>query len=183
MEIAFGIAVVLILVIGLVNRRKQKRAWVQEERYDESGNWIDKRSGERGTYGSLDAEREQERASLSRQGKIAELADLIRAFAAANAIASHEGSDTQKREFNTATRRHAAEMIEMIESLLAGKEPASPVTTGQDGALASALKKQALDFSYARFPALLDLDLEQIRKYDALTGAWAAKVCSELQQG
>ncbi len=77
MEILFGLVVLALIIMGLRHRKKQDRKWLKEERYDESGAWIDKRAGERGTYGSRDREMEQERHLIRRSGNIEGLIHTI----------------------------------------------------------------------------------------------------------
>ena len=80
MELLFGLAVIALLILGWRSRKKQEKDWLKDERHDESGAWMDKRAGERGTYGSLDAEMEQSRQSVSKQNRINELARLVRTY-------------------------------------------------------------------------------------------------------
>lgn len=166
MGIAFGLFIVAIIILGLIARRRQNKAWVQEERYDESGAWVDKRSGERGTYGSLDAEMELERSQMTRQGQVNDLARLIRDHAFEHFPGFHEMSDAQIKSYSAFTKQQAAQLIDAIGQFTGSRisDPAkqSPVETPYS----QALKKKILDFSYRHFPALLDLEIETIKQFD-----------------
>ena len=117
MGIAFGLFVLVILIVALLNRRKQNKAWVQEERHDESGAWVDKRAGERGTYGSLDAEMEQERRKLKRQGQVTELSRLIRDYAFEHYPGFHSLSDAQIKAYSTFVKNQVAQWLAVVEQL------------------------------------------------------------------
>src|SRR5438128_2425710 len=82
MAALIGVLILILLIMGLVSRKRRIKTWVKEERYEESGNWLDKRPGERGTWGSLDQEMARERGQMVRQGRVVELAGLIRQYAA-----------------------------------------------------------------------------------------------------
>ena len=105
MGIAFGIIVLILIILAVWNRRKADKAWVKEERYEDSGAWIDKRAGERGTYGSLDEEMERERLYVSRQNRINELARIIRDFAFEHVDGFHLRSDAEIKTYAAFARR------------------------------------------------------------------------------
>ena len=168
MGMLFGLLVLILVVAGLLYRRKQNKAWVSEERNDESGDWLDKRAGERGTYGSLDAEREKTSRQRAHQGRVMELARLWRDYAFDQYSGFSDLSDAQLKSFTTFARTTAEQFLQSVEALLQGKvadnvEPVAPDEHIQ------ALKKIALDFAYTHFPKLLDLDVDQLRQFDLLT--------------
>jgi len=165
MEILFGVIVLALLIFGLRARKKQDAAWLQEERHDESGAWMDKRSGERGTFGSLDDEMETERQKLSRQGKIAELTRLVRAYFFEQHPDFHSLRDAQIKEHIAFSKAKIATFGDTVESALNGSLPDFPEIATQD-AHHVALKKIILDFSFGNFPNLLDLEIDVIRKFD-----------------
>jgi hypothetical protein len=165
MEILFGLLILVLLAVALLNRRREKKTWLREERYDESGSWIDKRAGERGTYGSLDAEREAERHTLTRQGRINDLALDIRNFAFEHIPGFHERSTADIKAFTTEARDRANQLFSAIEALKTGQIPETP-DTAPDDPRTQALKKCILHFSYEHYPWLLDQDLEAIQQFD-----------------
>ena len=178
--ILFGTLILALLIVGLVRRKKSDRAWVQEERYEESGNWIDKRPGERGSRGSLDAEMANDRQQLVRQGRAVELAELLRLYAAENDSGFASLSEEQVKKFRTYTRHQAGQMIAAIELIQNGQAPAVAPAAGE--ARQDALKKQILDFAYRHYPALLELDIETLRAFDVVVGAWAEEVLGEMRR-
>ncbi|MBK9338427.1 MAG: hypothetical protein IPM98_18575 [Lewinellaceae bacterium] len=123
MEILFGLLILVLITVALLNRRREKKTWLREERYDERGDWVDKRAGERGTYGSLDAEREAERFTLTRQGRINDLALDIRNFAFEHVPGFHERSTAEIKAFTADARDHAAQLLATIEALKTGQIP------------------------------------------------------------
>jgi len=165
MEILFGLIILVLITVALLNRRREKKTWLREERYDESGNWIDKRAGERGTYGSLDAEREAERHTLTRQGRINDLALDIRNFAFEHIPGFHERSNADIKAFTTEARNRANQLFSVIEALKTGQLPETKDAT-LDDPRTQALKKYILHFSYEHYPWLLDQDLEAIQQLD-----------------
>ncbi len=168
--ILFGIIILVLLAAGISRRKRSAKAWVKEERYEESGNWIDKRPGERGSWGSLDAEMTRDRQHLVRQGRVVELAELLRKYALAHKPGFGELSEDQVRAFRTYTRTQAAQMIDNIEQIKNGQIPvSSPVEKAQN----AVLKKQILDFAYRQYPALLDLDIDTLRAFDSVVSGWA----------
>lgn len=183
MQILFGVFILVILVVALYNRRKEKKQWLAEERRDENGGWIDKRAGERGTFGSLDEEMEQARKSVAREGRNGELTQLMREFAFNEYPGFHDLSDEQIKTWNTLARRTAYEAVSRMEELCSGKSNI-PVPDGAPSgdAHVAGLKKQMLDFAYLHYPALLDLDLDQIRLFDRLCEKWAAGLIEKIRE-
>jgi hypothetical protein len=180
MAVLIGVLILVLLIMGLASRKRRTKAWVKEERYEESGNWLDKRPGERGTWGSLDQEMAQERGQLVRRGRAVELAALIRQYAAVHDPGFADLPEDQNRKFRSYTRDQATQMIVTIEQISQGKVPtAAPVT---EAAQSGALKKQILDFAYQHYPALLDLDIDTIRQFDLLAGSWSETVIGALEK-
>lgn len=182
MQLLFGLFILVVLVIGLFNRRKAKKQWLKEERFDESGAWIDKRASERGAYGSLDEEMEQARKSVAREGRIGELAQLLRDFAFNQYAGFHNLSDEQIKSFNAHVRRVAYDAVSRMEELQKGKTNLPAPETEPKGALVDALKKSLLEFGYQHYPALLNLELEQIRLFDQLCAGWADKLLGKIEE-
>lgn len=182
MEIAFGLFVVVVLVIGLLNRRKSNKAWVKEERYDESGAWIDKRTGERGTYGSLDVEREQERRELVQQGRILELSRRIRDYAFEHYPGFHTLSDAQIRDYNTFLKKQVAALPSVITQMLDGTFPGAEAKTPGENTHIQAVKKLILDFAYAEYPALLDMEIEALKQLDRFAEAQSGALVSKIEE-
>ena len=173
MGTAFGLFILLILIVAFYNRRKQNKTWLKEERYEESGDWIDKRSGERGAYGSLDALREAERHGLSRQSRIADAALDIRNYAFEHISGFHERSDTQVRDFTAAARAQVSQLFDVIDKMKNGQMPAAPDTAPTGHAHAGALKKIMLDAAYAQFPWLTDQEIEALKQLDRVAESLA----------
>ncbi|MBC7777273.1 MAG: hypothetical protein H7246_17705 [Phycisphaerae bacterium] len=183
MEIAFGLLVLALIILGLRNRKKEKTAWVKEERYDESGQWIDKRSsGERGTYGSLDEEMEAKRRYIAKQSKISELAQIIQAFCFAQHPDFPSLSDEQIKRHLAFCKSEALGLFEQIEILTNGKEINIAETAFPADNLRTALKKQVLDFSFERFPKLLEAEIEQIKKFDLAAEYLASRILGEIER-
>jgi len=166
MGILFGILILILLTAALLNRRREKTSWLREERYDESGAWVDKRASERGTFGSLDAEREAERFALTRQGRINDLALEMRSYAFEHIPGFHERGTTVVKSFTDSARTQAARLLATIEAIKTGKMPEIPQAQAPNSPHIQALKKQILHFAYEQFPWLLDLDLEAIQQLD-----------------
>ncbi|TNE69211.1 MAG: hypothetical protein EP344_00690 [Bacteroidetes bacterium] len=178
MGILFGVLVLALLVAGLFYQRRQNKAWVKEERYEESGNWIDKRAGERGTYGSRDAERETERQSITREGRVRELAQHWRNYAFEQYPGFHEWTDDQIRKFTTEARGLAREVVEMAEHCLKGRPEEAVPAADPLSPHPQALKRITLNYLYDQYPALLDRDIEVLQRLDR---ALAAKVSTLLR--
>ncbi len=175
--ILFGVLILVLLAAGLTRRKRSARAWVKEERHEETGHWVDKRPGERGTWGSLDAEMTQDRQQLVRQGRVVELAELLRAYSLAHQPGVGDLSEEQARIFRSYTRKQAAQIIAMMEQLKNGQVPVAITTVVHSPH--SALKKQVLDFAYRHYPALLELDIDTLRGFDAVVGQWVEEVMEE----
>ncbi|HLP94003.1 MAG TPA: hypothetical protein VK168_08200 [Saprospiraceae bacterium] len=172
MEILFGIVVLVLLVWGLANRKKAKKEWIQEERYEESGSWIDKRSGERGTYGSLDEEMEANRKYISQQGKVNELSRAIQAY-----LGEHQpGYSRDVQAHYEAIKSEIQTLFRQIEALKKGQEIPLRENETLEGAIISPLKKQILDFAYQEFPELLNLEIAQIKRLDA----YCVQMCARI---
>lgn len=169
----FGLFVLIVLVVALYNRRKTRKNWVAEERYEESGDWIDKRAGERGTYGSLDALREAERHSLSRQGRINDLALDIRSYLFEHYPGFSERSNEQIKVFTAEARKTGAQFFDAIDQMKNGGLPAMPETAPSKTAHGQALKKIMLGAAYGQFPWLLDRDIEALKELDRFAGSLA----------
>lgn len=170
METLFGLAVLVLIILGLRYRKKQKREWLKEERFDESGAWIDKRAGERGTFGSLDEEREAERQRQSRTGKIEALAWLLQNWVFEHYPGFHTLDDKHIREYLAFNKTQATTFIGVIGSLLQDQMPDAPARLPEENTLNLTLKKQILNFSYEEFPKLLDHELEAIKRLDLIAG-------------
>ena len=163
----------VLVVAGLYYRNKQNKSWVAAERYEESGDWLDKRAGERGTYGSLDAEQEQSRQAITEEGRRIELARLTRDYFFAEDAAFTKLSDAQIKTYTTFARKEAGAFIEYIGGLLAQQPQDSPDQAPADHPAVAVLKKTALDFAYAQYPALLDLDIEVLKQLDVRAAGFA----------
>lgn len=161
---------IVVVVIALLNRRRQNKAWVQEERYDESGAWMDKRAGERGTYGSLDAEMEADRRDVKRQGQVNELSRLIRDYAIEHYPGFHTLDNDQIRAYTSFAKTQVAPFVAMAEQMLSGYKPNAVAQPPSEIPHVLAVKKLMLDFSYRHYPALLDLEIETIRNFDRYAG-------------
>jgi hypothetical protein len=178
----FAIFILVILVVAVLRRRRERREWVRDEVLDDSGSWIDKRAGERGTYGSLDAERERAGQERSRQGRATELAQLVRTFAFEEIPDFHERADDRIKAFNASVRQQAGDMVDTLERIRTGQPLEPAAASAAQHALTPLLKKRLLDFAYAQYPALLDLDLEAIRQLDARATAWATDLLAALDR-
>jgi hypothetical protein len=165
MGIAFGILVLVLLILALWNRRKSDKAWIKEERYDESGVWIDKRAGERGTYGSLDAEMERERLYVSRINRINDLARLIRDFAFEHVEGFHLRSDAEIKNYLLFAKRQAEQCVLAAEQALQSPKPTVDSATPEEPA--AQLAKNIRAFLFQAYPELLGLDLDVLRALDA----------------
>ena len=180
MEIAFGLLILVLIVLGLRNRKKEKKEWVKEERYDESGAWMDKRPGERGTYGSLDEEMDANRIYIAKQSKVSELALAVQSFCFAQ-HPDYQALSTEKLKSHLAFCKSEIDVFfDQIEALTNGKTvPISTAALPSDDLLL-ALKKRLLDFSFERFPKLLDLEIEAIQKADLAAGQVAYKILNKI---
>lgn len=167
-EIAFGLLILGLIALALYRRRKQDQTWRREERREESGDWLDKRAGERGAYGSLDAEREAERHALSRQSRIADAALAIRNYAFDHVAGFHERGDAALRAFTAAARAQVSALFEIADTMKSGQLPAPPDTAPTDDQHVRAVKKIMLDAAYAQFPWLLDQEIAALRALDGV---------------
>ncbi len=176
MSLLFGLLILILLATGLYLQRRQRKTWVREERYEESGDWLDKRSGERGTYGSLDAQREQERKSLADQGRVHELARLLRDYFFEHYPGFASLNNEQLKAFTTAARNQAGQLFQTANNLQQGQPTDSHEAPNSEAEHIQPLKKIMLDFSYQAFPGLLDLDLERIKQFDGAAAFGAAEL-------
>jgi hypothetical protein len=175
-ELFFGLAVLALLVIGLQRRKNEKKRWVEEERHDESGRWIDKRPGERGTFGSLDEEMESNRQYIARQAKTVELARLAQNFCFERLPDFHRLSEKGLKEHFSRCQSEASMLLLVAEKMAQGAPP-GPVPAS-DGAndRAILLKKMVLSFLYAEYPRLLDAEIEQLKRLDLAAAHFAERV-------
>ncbi|MCS6929018.1 MAG: hypothetical protein NZM43_05930 [Saprospiraceae bacterium] len=164
--ILFSLLILVLIVVALWRRRQDTEAWLREERYEESGSWIEKRSGERGTYGRLDAKREAERLALSRKGRIADLALEIRNYCLEHLPAFQAQSDAVVLAFSQRARRKIEHLFDLIEETRQGKELPSP-SHKPDTPHAVALKKQILTRIFEQYPWLLDWEIPKLKQLDA----------------
>lgn len=182
MELLFGLAVITLLILGWRSRKKQEKDWLKEERHDERGAWVDKRAGERGTYGSLDAEMEQSRQSVRKQNKINELARVVRTYFFEQHPDFHALSDEQIKKHIAFSKTQITGFVSIVEKVtndVASDLPNHPARQEQHR---SALKKLILDFSFDNFPALLDLELEVMKKLDRLAEHLANTLLDEMER-
>lgn len=183
MGILFGLLVTALLAWGLWSRKKQRVSWTKEERYEESGAWLDKRAGERGTFGSLDAEMEQERGHLRLQADAAELSHLIRSYCFGEYSGLGSLDEKSTRKCLDLIKTQAATIIVTIEKVLeTSAVPDLPSQPSADEQHTLTLKKKVLAFSFDRFPKLLDLEIETIQKFDAWTAHILAVILVEVNQ-
>lgn len=180
--ILFSLLVLALLIWGLRSQKKQKTEWIKEERYDESGAWLDKRTGERGTYGSLDEEMEQERQSQSKRLKINELTHAVRAYCFEEYPGFAALGDIQTRECLIFIKTQTAALVAAIEKMAEGQELPSLDYTATLETQGEALKKRVLDFAFDNFPKLLDLEIEVIKKFDRMAGAMVGRIVAEIER-
>jgi len=179
MEIIFAIAVLALLAIGLLNRKKQKKEWVKEERFEESGDWLDKRSGERGTYGSLDEEMEANRLYIAKKSKVSELALSIQAAIFAQSVDFQKLNQDQIKSHLAFCKAEIAGLFELFDQWMNGKQVATPKQMPPESEFHAPLKKLVMDFSFERFPKLLDLEIEEIQKVDLSAAEMVSKILAE----
>jgi uncharacterized lipoprotein NlpE involved in copper resistance len=164
LPIIIAVSIVVLLVVGFQNRKKEKKAWLREERYEDSGEWLDKRAGERGTYGRVDREMETDRKQAFREGQILELAKQL---------ANWSGlAETKNWVF---LKEKALEIMDLAEKTMASKSTPTPLSD-ISGESATALKKQILAWLYANTSLLERAEIEQIRDLDAAVERVAASV-------
>jgi len=182
MGILFGLVILALLIFGLLNRKKQKKQWIKEEHHDESGAWVDKRAGERGTYGSLDAEMEQSRQSVMRQNKINELTRLVRTYFFEQHPDFHSLSDEQIKKHIAFCKSQITGFVDTIEKITNDFASDLPDNSTQQDPHLLALKKQVLAFSFDNFPKLLDLEIEVTKKFDRLAEHLATNLLNEIER-
>ncbi len=180
MEILFAVLVLALLVFGLLNRKKEKKEWVKEERFEESGDWLDKRSGERGTYGSLDEEMEANRLYIAQKGKVSELAQNIQSLLFSQNNEFHNLSDDKIKRIHAFCKSEISVFFEQIEAWTSGKQSPTLSPEVPELALQPEIKKMILDFVFERFPKLLDLEIEQIKLVDQSAGHLAHRIRYEV---
>ncbi len=182
MEIVFAVLVLLLIIAGLRNRKKEKKEWVKEERYEESGDWLDKRSGERGTYGSLDEEMEANRLHIGLQSKINALAQQIQNTCFTQHPDFHTRSNEQVKKHLAFCKAEIRGLFEQMDALIQSR----PINIAEKDLVPNdlrvVLKKQVLEFSFESFPKLLDLEIEQIRQFDTAAEMLAQKILAEIDR-
>lgn len=181
MQLIFALVILALIVVAVLNRRRQKKSWVAEERREESGDWVDKRAGERGAYGSLDAEMEAERYALTRKGRINDLALLLRSYAFEQVPHFHTMSDDHIKSFTALARNRAAQLFDQIDALLAGRMPDAESAQAPELEHQPAVKKLIMEYCYDQFPALFDLELDRIKHFDRLAGDMARAVVQQMK--
>lgn len=179
MTILFGVLVLALLVLGLQNRKKERKKWVKEERFEESGDWLDKRSGERGTYGSLDDEMEANRKYIAQQSKISELALAVQSVLFEQSADFQTLHETQIKQHLLFCKSEFLALFQNYDRFIAGEHPAISKVNLPEHALRPVLKKMILDFSFERFPKLLDLEIDRIQQIDQMADQVASKILSE----
>jgi hypothetical protein len=152
LQILIAMAIIGLLAAGLYYRRRNNEAWRKEARYDERGEWIDRRGGsERGTYGTLDREREAERSSIYQQGLIRLLAECI---------VQHTADRTLRDALPV-----AGQIMQYTQAILGSqKVEAAPDHQVTDAVLLA--KKDVLDFLYREKPELLSLEISTLQDLD-----------------
>jgi hypothetical protein len=159
----FGILIIILLFVGFYRRKMENRTWQREERYEESGDWIDKRSGERGSYGRRDRERESERRAVFQQGKVVKLAEETAQFLQVEPAK------------NIAFLRRQMSLISLLAEAMIQDE-ILPNTTTAPTPEVSDLKAFLLEKVYDIYPELLDLPIEKIQDFDRRLGAIAMTI-------
>lgn len=182
MEIAFGLLVLALIILGLRNRKKEKKEWVKEERYEESGAWIDKRSGERGTYGSLDEEMEANRRYIAQKSKISELALALQSFCFAKRPDFQSLSDRQIKQHLAYCKSEISALFDLAENMIKDQAAGIAESDFSPNEPSVALKKQILNFAFERYPKLLDLEIELIQKFDLAAAHVASKILAEIDR-
>ncbi|MBX2890851.1 MAG: hypothetical protein KF734_08000 [Saprospiraceae bacterium] len=181
MGLLFGLFILFVLIVGLLNRRRQKKSWLKEERYDEGGAWMDKRAGERGTYGSLDAEMEQERKKIGRESQANEIALLVRDYAFEHYPGFHLLNDAQIKTFSHFAKTQSTLLIATIEQFIGGQTLSSENAMLVETTHGLELKKQMLALAYQRFPKLLDMEIDTIKMFDRYTGTIAETLIKKIE--
>ena len=179
MEILFGLLVIVLLVLGLRGRKKSRQEWKKEERFDESGDWIDKRGGERGTYGSLDNEMESNRQYIAQKAKESALSMAIqRSLYAEQSTYSQLDKAAIKKDLD-GIKLLIGHLIAQIQATQSGMAlPISPIREIEHD-LVGKIKKQILDFCLENFPFLLDWEISDIQNLDQICGETADKIVTQ----
>jgi hypothetical protein len=174
----FAVFLMVILGIALYRRRLDRRTWVRAERREERGDWLDKRRGERGTYGSLDDEMELARQSVARQGRTMEWVRLIRDYLFEHHNGFHRLSDEQLRTWSAIQKTAAVHALDIVDRYRGGKSmPPPPIDPSADS---GTMALKMLDFLYREYPDLLEREVEQLKELDAWTRFWAAESIGRL---
>ncbi|HMX41985.1 MAG TPA: hypothetical protein PK971_11740 [Saprospiraceae bacterium] len=183
MEIVFALIMLTLLVVAWRSYRKGNADWLRQERYEESGAWLDKRAGERGSYGSLDEEMEQERRLMRREAAGAELADLLRLhlFRASPTVFA-ELRDDQIRRIKASTEGWAQSVVSAAEQLMRqGRLDPGPHHVALASEPALLLKKKAMDFLFHFYPKLLEAEIEQLKNLDGWVLAAGQNLLGQLE--
>ncbi len=175
MELYFSIAILLLLVLGLWQRNKKEKALRQDEAADESGEWIERRSGERGTYGMLDRERETARKHIHYQSQIDELALLVRRWFFESYPGYHALEDHRLRGHTQFCKAQLLDFARQLPVLPKAVDPPAMTHTG-DPTLCQIIRQ----FSFQLYPGMLDLDTESLQRLDTRVGLLASDLISFL---
>ena len=168
MEILFGLLVIVLLVVGLRARKKSRHEWKKEERFEERGDWIDKRSGERGTYGSLDDEMESNRQYIAQKAKVSELSMAVQRSLYAEKEAYNILEKKALTQHLDGIKREIGHLFAQIQAAQSGLPLPVPNSLRLQDALTGRIKKQILDFCFETFPYLLDWEIADIQKLDQI---------------
>ena len=181
MQILFSLFIVVVLLIALVLRRRERKAWEAKERFEESGAWIEKRPSERGTFGPIDAANEAERYAISRKGRMNDAALDIRNYAFEHIAGFHQRSDEEIRAFTAAARSQITALFDLLDKWESGGDFPLPKTTPIESAHSNAIKKIILDALYEQYQWLLEEDIEPLRQLDRLALVSATLVLASLK--
>lgn len=182
MEILFGLLVLGLLALGIWNRKKSKSEWIKAERYDESGDWIDKRSGERGTFGSLDEEMESNRKYIAKQAKISELALLVQRYCLEQVLGYQQLEPEKAKRFFAFCKSEADWLFGHVENLTRDQPSSISKMDYPPSEHRDRLKKQVLDYSFEHFPQLLELEIEQVKKFDHSAEQLSERTLQEINR-
>jgi len=182
MEILFGLLVIGLLVLGIWNRKKSKRAWLEAERYDDSGVWIDKRSGERGTFGSLDEEMESNRKYIAKQARVSELARIVQNFCFEQVPNYQQLTPEKAKRFFAFCKSEADWLIGHVENLTRDQPGNISKIDYQQSELRDNLKKHVLNYSFEHFPQLLEIEIEQVKKFDHCAEQLSERTLQEIER-
>lgn len=142
---------------------------------------MDKRAGERGLYGSLDEERETERRNIAQQGQASELTRRIREYCFEQYPGFHALSDAQIRLFIEFLKEKTGEYVVLLSDVAAGRLPGETEPAQAKSESLPAIKRAMLDFAYERFPALLDLDIDVLKRLDRHTEVLGAAIIERIE--